>query len=178
MMIKSDIQKSETSTFRIKSDLLRQLKADAAQSEHSLNTHVNQILNQYVSWQSLAIKAGFIQYPKQLLSKIFDHLSNEDIVKIAKEFQSSNTAKDLLAFFNITTLDSIVDRLLLWAKSNNFDYVVNNNEKTINFIISHNVSLKFALCTVECWKTMFDDMSIKSEFEINNSTVKRTLWNN
>jgi hypothetical protein len=72
--------KSESVTFRIESEALRNLRHEAGQKDISPNTLVNKLIKDHLNWHSHAAKAGFIPVRRPFISKIMKYLPNKKLL--------------------------------------------------------------------------------------------------
>ena len=77
--------KSDTITFRIEHEIINDLRSESIEKGESLNVLINQILKDYIKYYKPAKKAGNIHFPRVLISRLFDNLSDERIESIVQE---------------------------------------------------------------------------------------------
>jgi len=85
--------KSESVTFRIESEALRNLRREAGQKDISTNTLVNKLIKDHLNWHSNAAKAGFIPVRRLFISKVIKYLPEQEIISLA-EYMAKTTNKD------------------------------------------------------------------------------------
>ena len=85
--------KSESVTFRIESEALRNLRREAGQKDISTNTLVNKLIKDHLNWHSHAVEAGFISVRRPFISKIIKYLPEQEIISLA-EYVAKTTNKD------------------------------------------------------------------------------------
>ena len=83
---KKGIIESESITFRIEKSILDEIRSEADQKMESVNTLVNQIIKSYVQWHKPARKARMGYFPKVLMAKSMDYLTDEQVMQITEEY--------------------------------------------------------------------------------------------
>jgi hypothetical protein len=90
-------KKTSTMTFRIDENIVTKLRDEADNREISLNTLVNQILKRFVEWDLFEPKLGLIPMAKPLVVELFENMSEDEIVDIARRV-GKNTVRDTALF--------------------------------------------------------------------------------
>jgi uncharacterized protein YaaW (UPF0174 family) len=80
---------SESITFRIEKNILEELREDSEQKVKRINTLANRIFKSYVNWHRLANNAGLVYISKAFLVEVMGSLTDEQIVKLAKNYVKS-----------------------------------------------------------------------------------------
>jgi hypothetical protein len=88
--------KNESITFRVNSDSLTKLRKEADEKDISVNILVNQILRNYVSWHSVAAKAGFISIRRGFVKALIDKLSEEEVKMLAEQIARTSNRDFLI----------------------------------------------------------------------------------
>lgn len=137
-----------------------ELAKDAEKKGISLNSLVNGIAKHHISWERYADEIGFVPITKRMLGKIFKHLDEEAIKKMAKEL-GGTVPKELL----FMTYDKMnFENLLQILEINGLRFgTVHHTEKDGTHILNihHGISEKFSHFLALAHKSMADDMSIK-----------------
>lgn len=92
-----------TMTFRIDEGVMDVLRSESEKREVSLNTLVNQVLKRYTEWGMYEPKVGMIPIARPLVSALFEHLDEKEVVEIARKV-GKNTVHDI-ALFMKTKMD-------------------------------------------------------------------------
>jgi hypothetical protein len=77
--------RTESVSFRIQRSTLEDLREESKQKIESLNVLVNKIFRFYIDSHKPSLLAGNIYFPKPLLSKMIDVLSDEQIEEVADD---------------------------------------------------------------------------------------------
>lgn len=64
---------------------MRKINYKAEQDGISLNTLINQILKRYVEWDMYVGKAGMVPISKPVVKKLFQELSEEEVINMSKD---------------------------------------------------------------------------------------------
>ena len=80
--------KTVTHSFRLSSDSIHELTEDAEQKSVSLNTLVNQIVNDYLVTESFRKAAKLVKISRRVLKEFLDRATQDDLKRIGKEFGS------------------------------------------------------------------------------------------
>jgi hypothetical protein len=72
-------------TYRFSKEKLELLRRAAAARNISTNTLVNQILNAYLDWHSMAGYAKLYYLPKSFLVRLLNELTNDELNELARD---------------------------------------------------------------------------------------------
>ena len=109
----SSVRKTVTMTFRIDESIMNKLRNESEQREVSLNTLVNQILKRFVEWGVFENKVGIIPMPKPIVVELFENMSEDEIIDMAKRV-GKNVVKDIALFMKH---EINVDSFLEWFET-------------------------------------------------------------
>lgn len=128
-------------TFRFDKIVLDQLKTEANQKRINLNTLVNQIVKSHIEWHANAAKAGFIPIRKQVVTRLFDSLTVEQVDKIAVDIARGLTDETMLVMAKKPTIESILELLERWLRFSGFNYhhKVEEYNHRHTYVIQHNM---------------------------------------
>ena len=121
MKLAETITKGSTKcvTFRLSKQKLEQLRKAADATSISTNTLVNQILNAYLDWHSMAAHAKLYYLPKPFLIRLLNELTNDEFNEIARDV-AKNDLVDISLFlrggFNIASISEIAETWLKVAQ--------------------------------------------------------------
>jgi hypothetical protein len=160
--------KTESVSFRIERSVLDDLRNESTQKVESLNVLVNQIFRFYFDSHKPWVRAGNTYFPKALISKIFDFLSDGQIAEVAghltrdiKEMTETgwprNREYDPLEYINA---------LCSWLDVSGFPYTRNKTNSSIIMTIRLDMSEKY--CT---FFGKFQEIVFR-EFKLEDSIVK------
>jgi hypothetical protein len=162
--------RTESVSFRIERSALDDLREESKQKTESLNVLMNQIFRFYVDYHKPWILAGNTYFPKGLISKIFDILSDEQIVEIAGYL--TRDVKELTQKgwpWGEYNPSDYIDGLCRWLDVSGFPYTRNKTDSGI--IMTTRIDMS------EKWCTFFGKLQeiIFREFKVEDSiTVKVT----
>ena len=171
--------KSESVTFRIESEALRNLRHEAGQKDISTNTLVNKLIKDHLNWHSNAAKAGFISIRRPFISKIIKYLPEEEIISLAEYV--GKTAKDsILLMRNEYTIKSALDLLESSIKISDFPYrhnETNNGQNKHSYVIQHDMGMKVSIYLASLYQFLFDELrqNKRVEFDKTENTLAFTI---
>jgi hypothetical protein len=119
------------------------LREESKQKTESLNVLVNQIFRFYVDSHKPWIRAGTTYFPKALISKIFDILSDEQIVEIASHLtrdvkEMTQTGRPRNREYNPS---EYINALCSWLDVSGFPYTRNKTNSGIIMTIRFDMSV-------------------------------------
>jgi hypothetical protein len=172
--------KSESVTFRIESEALRNLRREAGQKDISTNTLVNKLIKDHLNWHSNAAKAGFISVRRPFISKIIKYLPEQEIISLA-EYVAKTTNKDsILLMKNEYTIKSALDLLESWIKISDYPYrheETNNDQNKHSYVIQHDMGMKVSIYLASLYQFLFDELgqNKRIEFDKTENTLAFTI---
>ena len=145
-------------TFRLPEELVEDLREESKNTQISLNTLANQILNKYVSWERPSGKLGLIQMPRPLVKEIFRDIPNKRIQRVARN-SCKDTIKELVLIKEGNlTLDSFILVFNEWLRAS---WIVHRYKKNIeghHYVIYHNLNKTFSIYLAELFISILDDL--------------------
>lgn len=138
---------SSSVTFRINDKKLEALRNIADEKHISLNTLVNNILDNFVEWEYHAPRVGFVPMQKTVLKDLFDATPDETIIKIAIK-AADNFRDELLMIYGKVDLESMVSFTKNRITRSGFvlrEFESSNEEGERKMVIKHDVGPKWAL---------------------------------
>jgi hypothetical protein len=171
--------KSESVTFRIESEALRNLRREAGQKDISTNTLVNKLIKDHLNWHSNAAKAGFISIRRPFISKIIKYLPEQEIIFLAEDV--AKTAKDsILLMKSEYTIKSALELLESWMKISDFPYrheETNNDQNKHSYVIQHDMGMKVSIYMASLFQFLSDELGLNKriEFDKTESTLAFTI---
>lgn len=139
-------KKTTTVTFRIDSNIMRKINYKAEQDGISLNTLINQILKRYVEWDMYVGKAGMVPISKPVVKKLFQELSEEEVINMSKDIAKNAVYNIALFMRSIDKLD--VDSFVSWFLSRmktSSEISENKDNNTNTYIIKHDLGENWSL---------------------------------
>jgi len=170
--------KSESVTFRIESEALRNLRREAGQKDISTNTLVNKLIKDHLNWHSNAAKAGFISVRRLFVSKIINCLPEQEIISLA-EYMAEAIKDSILLMRNEYTIKSALDLLDSWIKISDFPYRHNETNHKHSYVIQHDMGMKVSIYWARLYQFVLDDLNLgqnkRIEFERTENTLAFTI---
>jgi hypothetical protein len=172
--------KSESVTFRINSEVLKNLRREAEQKEISINTLVNKLIKDHLNWHSNAAKAGFISVRRPFVSKVVKYLPEQEIISLA-EYVAKTTNKDsILLMKNEYTIESALNFLESWIKISEYPYrheETNNGQNKHSYVIQHDMGMKVSTYLASLFQFLLDELGQNKmiEFDKTEHTLAFTI---
>ena len=139
-------KKTTTITFRIDSNVMNKIYSKAEQEDITLNTLINQILKRYVEWDMYEGKAGMVPINKLVLKKLFQELSEEEVINMSRDIAKSAVYNTALFMKGKGKLDgnSFVSWFLSRMKTSS-EITENNENGTSTYTIKHDIGMNWSL---------------------------------
>ncbi|NOJ30150.1 MAG: hypothetical protein DA328_08295 [Nitrososphaeraceae archaeon] len=151
-------KKTRTFTFRIDSETLKSLQSESDAQNITLNTLINKILKRYVEWDTYEPKLDMIPMARQVISGLFNLMTEEEISYLANNF-GRNAVKDISLFMKMG-LDP--NSFLKWFESRmkrsfiEFNSTQNNDHFTC--ILKHNMGYNWSLYHKKILEKIFNEV--------------------
>ena len=176
-------KRSESITFRLDSIILNKLRNEANQKDVSINTLVSQIIKQHIDWHSNAAKAGFISVRRELIVKLMEKVSEQDISSIVEYIAKTSNKDFIMMLRNQYNIESALDLIETWIRISGYPYrhevdninTNNNNSYTTtvhSYIIQHDMGRKWSLYLSELYRCSFEEFGLgKVYFDISDNML-------
>lgn len=161
----------KTITFRIDPQILDKLAKASKEDKIVLNVLVNQIFENYVDWDRLAVKAGWIFLRKEIIKTMIDRLSEKEIQVLATKLAKEIMKDTLLAMRGRFDLDTWIGVTKHRSERSNFHYQQSNKDGQINIIINHEMGLKWSLFHKWYYQKMLKDLGAKVTVDYTAKTI-------
>lgn len=163
----SNQSSSRTSTtntaIRIPSDIYKKISIQAIQEEKTVSSIINHVLRKYVTWDQFVNEIGFVFLQKPFVRSIFEHVSEEDLVKAAKTTCYTGM-RDAISFIHgKNDVDSIIDVIKLWLSASKFTNTIIKSENIVEVRIQHNLGQKCSLYMGTLITMLFADLNMKPD---------------
>ena len=165
---------SDHVTFRIKSEVLDDLKSISREEKLSLNTIVNQIFESHLNWDVHAAEVGWVVMLKVGLVELIKHVDKETVSKIAKETAEAGSKEIALYMrgkYGIAEWISIIkDR----AKMSGFKIKEYRNDDKIKLVLYHDMGENWSVFFSTYHETVFYELgvTIKSDYTENSVVLE------
>jgi len=141
-------KKTETVSYRIRSDLKSALEEESKRLGINPNALVSQILTRYIDWGRFTGRLNFIPVSKDFLRLIFDSLSREEIEKTARSLGEAAAHEEILFLFTRISPATVLQFLKLWASHfDASDYQYDGGKHV--YTVKHDVNLNYSYFTKE-----------------------------
>ena len=149
--------------IRIPTDIYEKINNQAIQEDKTVSSIINHILRKYVSWDQFVSDVGFVFLQKPFVQRIFENISEEDLVKAARTVCYTGM-RDAISFIHgKNDVDTIIDVIKLWLSASKFTNTVIKSENTVELRIQHNLSQKCSLYMGTLISMLFADLNMKPE---------------
>ena len=162
-------------TLRFDNDILAQLRNESNQKRISLNTLASQIFQSHVEYDTYASRSGMVSFPKSLLIKLMEGLSEQEVQDLSK-YIAKNEIKDMtLLLRKEYTLSSFLDTIESWLRVSGFPYRRDEeitDNRTYTFIIQHDMGKRWSMYFDRLFKYVFEDLNLrKYSFDNTDNSV-------
>jgi hypothetical protein len=142
----SDSSGSTSITLRFRNSILQKLRHDAKQKRINVNTLCSQIIGDHAEYGSYASTSGMISFPKSLLIRMMEGLSETEVEKLSENI-AKNEFKDLILLLKGEySLQSYLDTVEAWLRVSNFQYSYNiDAEKKHKLVIQHDMGKRWSI---------------------------------
>lgn len=173
-MLGSNGKKSINLSCRIEKTIYDELLADAQKKGISLNSLMSSIAKHHITWKRYADEIGFVPITKRMIGKIFKHLDDAAIEKIADELGGTVPKELLFMTYDKMDFDNFMQILEINAlRFGVVHHTEQNGTHALN--IHHGISDNFSHFLACAHKRMADDLSLK--INITNSDKNMICMN-
>jgi len=145
---------------RIDKDVYEILSKNADEKGISLNSLVNSMAKQFISWEIHSSNIHLIPLSKEAIEKIFNKLDDQTIQLVAKKIGGDVIRELVFLSYNEMTFDNLIEAILL--NSTRFGTVKHElvgKKHIIN--IHHGICLNFSKFLYNTHLTLANDLSLK-----------------
>jgi hypothetical protein len=163
---------TEGVTFRLPSDNLEQLCKEAETRQISVNTLVNQIINEHLDWHLYAAQAKLYYVPKPFISRVLDKFNEHQLAELAEASAKKDFVDIGLLLRGEFTISSFLSILENWSRISDIPYRTEENETTQKIIIEHNMGSKYSYLFKEIYRRLLENsFETKTHFDITDNTI-------
>ena len=167
---------TEGVTFRLPSDNLEQLCKEAETRQVSVNTLVNQIVNEHLDWHLYAAQAKLYYVPKPFISRILEKFTEQQLNDLAEASAKKDFVDIGLLLRGEFTISSFLSILENWSRISDIPYRAEEIENTQKIIIEHNMGSKYSYLFKEIYRRLLENVfETKVQFDITDNTIVLTL---
>jgi hypothetical protein len=169
---------TEGVTFRLPSDNLEQLCKEAETRQISVNTLVNQIINEHLDWHLYAAQAKLYYVPKPFISRILEKFTEQQLSDLAEASAKKDFVDIGLLLRGEFTISSFLNILENWSRISDIPYRTEENGTTQKIIIEHNMGSKYSYLFKEIYRRLLENaFETKTKFDITDNTIVLTFNN-
>jgi hypothetical protein len=167
---------TEGVTFRLPSDNLEQLCKEAETRQISVNTLVNQIVNEHLDWHLYAAQAKLYYVPKPFISRILERFTELQLSELAEASAKKDFVDIGLLLRGEFTMSSFLSILENWSRISDIPYRAEEIQNTQKIIIEHNMGSKYSYLFKEIYRLLLENsFEIKAKFDITDNTIVLTF---
>jgi hypothetical protein len=167
---------TEGVTFRLPSENLEQLNKEAETRQISVNTLVNQIINEHLDWHLYAAQAKLYYVPKPFISRVLERITEQQLVDLAEASANKDFVDIGLLLRGEFTISSFLSILENWSRISDIPYRTEENEATQKIIIEHNMGPKYSYLFKEIYRRLLENaFETKTQFDITDNTIVLTI---
>ena len=174
-------EKTESVTFRIEAEALKNLRREAQQKDISTNTLVNKLIKDHLNWHSTAAKAGFISLRRPFISKIIKYLPEQEIISLAEYVAKTTTKDSLLLMRKEYSIKSALDLLESWIKISEFPYrheETYDDQNKHSYVIQHDMGIKASIYLASLLQFASEELGqyVRIEFDKTENTLAFSIY--
>ncbi len=161
----------KTISFRLAPYIIDKLGRAAKEDKISLNALVDQIFDNYIYWERIAAKAGWILMKNQVLRSLMEKVDEKTLAKIAKSAAKQVMKDTLLSFSAEVDLESWLFVTKQRSLKSNFVYQELRRDGKTKIVITHNMGKKWSFFHRIYYEEMLNDLGVKSTTEATSNTL-------
>lgn len=168
---------TEGVTFRLPSENLEQLYKEAETRQISVNTLVNQIINEHLDWHLYAAQAKLYYVPKPFISRVLGGFTEQQLSDLAEASANKDFVDIGLLLRGEFTISSFLSILENWSRISDIPYRTEENEIAQKIIIEHNMGPKYSYLFKEIYRRLLENaFDTKTQFDITDNTIVLTIY--
>ena len=159
-------------TFRFHNQVLNRLRDESNQKRISLNTLASQIFQSHVEYHIYAARAGMVSFPKSLLVRIMNGLSDQEVDALSEHI-AKNEIKDMTRLVkNEYSIPAFLDMFESWLRISGFTYRRDAADSDQTFVIQHDMGRRWSTYLEKLIEFVFKDLNEeKPSFDVSDNTV-------
>ncbi len=131
---------------------------------------VNQVLEDYVSWNRAAAKSGWILVREEIMKSLVNHLDEKEIQTLAVHSAKKVTKDTLLAMRGKYDLESWLAVTRYRSTKSGFQYQELKKKSEISIIVKHQMGVKWSLFHKWYYQQMIKDLGRTASTEYTDKT--------
>lgn len=156
---------SSSITLRFRSEILDKLRHEAKQRRINVNTLSSQVLADHVEYGSYAATSGMVSFPKSLLVRMMDRLTESEVDKLSEHI-AKNEFKDLtLLLKGEYDLHSFLKIIESWLRISNFQYSyhISHDGHDHRLVIQHDMGERWSIYFEKLFTNVFNSLPLKNK---------------
>jgi hypothetical protein len=162
---------TESVTFRLNKHLLSELRREADNKQITLNNFASQIFRQFMSWHFSAAKAGWIPVQREMLRRMIDKATDEEVNELAVYMAKSHMPDLILLLRREYDFASFLDVMEACLKVSQFPYNHNDSEGRHVFVIQHELGRKWSLYMAQLFRSVCEELASRPDIMVTDNTV-------
>ena len=159
-------------TFRFNNEILSKLRNEAGQKRISLNTLASQIFQSYVEYEMYASRAGMVSFPKSLMVRLMDRLSEIEVQQLSEHIANNELKEMLLLVKNEYSVSAFLDMIESWLRVSGIGYRRDVVDSVQTFVIQHDMGKRWSTYFEKLIKYAFKDLKENEPvFDINDNSI-------
>ena len=159
-------------TFRFNNEILSKLRNEAGQKRISLNTLASQIFQSYVEYEMYASRAGMVSFPKSLMVRLMDRLSEIEVQQLSEHIANNELKEMLLLVKNEYSVSAFLDMIESWLRVSGIGYRRDVVDSVQTFVIQHDMGKRWSTYFEKLIKYAFKDLNENEPvFDINDNSI-------
>ena len=159
------ISSSETLTARINKYYLNRLRHEASEKEITVNALVNQIVKHHIYWHSVSPKVGFVPVRKELIRRLCEKHTEEEILAIGQDMGKNKTRDMLLLVGNNFNLIATLEMIEVWIRASGYNYRRKIDGNKYSCTIEHAMGQKWSIYLSEIYRGIFNEFNLQPIFQ-------------
>jgi hypothetical protein len=161
---------NESITFRVSGDILLALRQLSQEGGMSLNTLVNNVLRSYVDWESIAVKAGFGVFQKEVVREAIDALDEPALDRIATK--TADAYKDMLLLMKGSLdLDSFISVVKDGSKRAGFNFREFEEPEGKKIVLQHDMGANWSIYSKAYYERVINSIGYPLKVEATDSSI-------
>jgi len=127
---------TDTITIRVPKSLKDKLEEMSKKNQVNLNLLINQILTKNVQWDEHITKMGWLQFDPSTVKEIFNYLSEEEIIELAKTIKG-DVINGIKFIYGDSSLQHTVEFMDSWLSATNIPFRHTETSESHTFLVNH-----------------------------------------
>lgn len=156
--IRDDGKRTVTVTFRLNENTITTLRAESERRHMSLNTMINQILQDFTAWYMFEPKIGMVSLFKPVVAELFKKLTEQQLIEVAATVGKEATTDATLFMKRKVDLDSFLSWLEVRMRTSSIEISHNSKESNHTYVFKHDLGKNFSLFQKIMLELIFEEV--------------------